>query len=59
MIRIAISANPFDAIAVTMPLGSVSDEPEGDAEGERFVWLESRFVDRLTALRGPARAIRT
>jgi len=35
MIRIAISQAAFDAIASTMPLGSVSYEQEADANGER------------------------
>jgi hypothetical protein len=36
-----------------MPLGSERYEPEPDANGERWIWLEPRFVDRLRALRGP------
>jgi hypothetical protein len=53
MIRISISAAAFEAIAATMPLGSVGYEHEPDAKGERQIWLEPRFVDRLCALRGP------
>jgi hypothetical protein len=36
MIRIAISQAAFDAIALTMPLGSVGYEAETDANGERL-----------------------
>jgi hypothetical protein len=53
MIRITITAAAFEAIAATMPLGSVGCEPEPDAKGERWIWLEPRLVDRLRALRGP------
>jgi hypothetical protein len=34
MVRIAISQAAFEAIAATLPLGSVSFEPEPDAKGE-------------------------
>jgi hypothetical protein len=53
MIRIAITAEAFAAIASTLPLGSTAFEPEISPKGERFVWLEPRFVDRLAAMRGP------
>ena len=53
MIRITITAAAFEAIAAIMPLGSVGYEREPDAKGERWIWLEPRFVDRLRALRGP------
>jgi hypothetical protein len=43
----------FEAIAATLPLGSVGYEAQTNAKGERLVWLESAVVDRLTALRGP------
>ena len=53
MIRISITAAAFEAIANTMPLGSVGVDPEPGTDGERQIWLEPRFVDRLRALRGP------
>jgi hypothetical protein len=34
-----------------MPLGSAGLEPEPDAKGEPQIWLQPRFVDRLTAAR--------
>jgi len=37
MIRIAISRAAFDAIASTMPLGSVAYEREANANDERYV----------------------
>ena len=39
MIRIAISQSAFDAIARTMPFGSVNFEAGVDDKGERFIWL--------------------
>ena len=53
MIRIAISRAAFDAIASTTPLGSVADQPEANADGERYVWLSPDVVERLKAMRGP------
>jgi hypothetical protein len=37
MIRIAISVEAFEAIARTLPLGSVALEPETSERGERYV----------------------
>jgi hypothetical protein len=53
MIRIAISVEAFEAIARTLPLGSVAVQPDYNERGERTVWLEPVAVDRLTAMRGP------
>jgi hypothetical protein len=53
MIRIAISQAAFDAIAATMPLGSVANEKEANANGERKIWLAAHIVNRLRSLRGP------
>ena len=53
MIRISITAAAFEAIAATLPFGSAGFEREPDAKGERQIWLEQRFVDRLCAMRGP------
>jgi hypothetical protein len=47
MIRIAITQAAFDAIAKTLPLGSVSFENKTNTRGERYVWLEPKVVDRL------------
>jgi hypothetical protein len=40
MIRIAISQAAFEAIARTLPFGSVSFENKIDENGERLIWLE-------------------
>jgi hypothetical protein len=53
MIRTAISQAAFDAIAATMPLGSVAYEKEAKANGERKIWLAAHVVNRLRSLRGP------
>jgi hypothetical protein len=52
VIRIAISEAAFDAIASTLPLGSVGFENEA-IEGERYVWLAPNVVNRLKAQRRP------
>ena len=53
MIRIAISAAAFDAIARTMPFGSVNYETGVDDKDERHIWLPRAVVDRLRYLRAP------
>jgi hypothetical protein len=50
MIRIA---EAFDAIAKTMPLGSVSFERHPADDGQRLIWLDARHVAKLKAMRGP------
>ena len=52
MIRIAITPAAFEAVAATLPLGSVGYENEVGERGERYVWLEPNVVNRLRALRG-------
>jgi hypothetical protein len=53
MIRIAISVEAFEAIARTMPLGTVGYEAEANERGERLIWIEDAMADRLSAMRGP------
>lgn len=53
MIRISITPAAFEAIAATLPLGSVGFEPKVDAQGQRLIWVEAAAVDRLTAMRRP------
>ncbi len=53
MIRIAITPAAYEAIAATLPLGSVGYERAPNATGERLIWLEAAVVERLTAMRGP------
>ena len=53
MVRIAISAEAFEAIAQTLPLGSVNYENAINEKGERYVWLDRKVVEHLRTLRGP------
>jgi hypothetical protein len=53
MVRIAITQAAFDAIAKTLPVGSVGYENATNEKGERLIWLEPSMVDRLRAMRGP------
>jgi hypothetical protein len=57
MIRIAISVEAFEAIARTLPLGSVGYENEVNERGERYVWLEPTVVNRLRAMRRGGREL--
>ena len=52
MIKIAISVEAFEAIARTLPLGSVGYETEPNERGLRYVWLDHAVVSRLRAMRG-------
>jgi hypothetical protein len=53
MIRIAISAEAFDATCATQPLGSVGYEDQTNERGEKLIWLDHGVVARLRAMRGP------
>jgi hypothetical protein len=53
VIKIAISAAAFDAIARTMPIGWVGFENELDANGDRLIWLPHDVLAKLRYLRGP------
>ena len=53
MIRIAITPAAFEAIAKTLPLGSVGSENQVNEKGERLIWLDPAVVNRLRAMRGP------
>ena len=53
MVRIAIPQAAFDAIAKTLPLGSIGYENAVNEKGERLIWLEPSMVDRLRSMRGP------
>jgi hypothetical protein len=53
VIRIAITPAAFEAIAATLPLGSVAVEPAVNERGEREIWLEEGVLNRLRLMRGP------
>lgn len=56
MIKIAISVEAFEAVARTLPLGTVSFENAVNERGERLIWLDRAVVDRLRSLRGPGKS---
>jgi hypothetical protein len=45
MIRNAITEAAFEAIAATLPLGSVGYENAANERGERYVWFAPNVVD--------------
>ena len=53
MIRIAISTEAFEAIARTLPHGSMSFENKTNERGEKLIWLDHAVVARLRAMSGP------
>lgn len=53
MIRIAITAEAFDAIAAMLASGNVLYEHERTAQGGYVVWLDESVVKNLERLRGP------
>ena len=53
MVRIAITAEAFEAIAATLPSGNVLYERERTAQGGYLVWLDESVVNNLESLRGP------
>jgi hypothetical protein len=54
VIRIAVSQAAFDAVADTLPLGSVMYEAELNARGERLIWIERLALNKLDGVRGPS-----
>ena len=52
MIRISITPAAFQAIAATLP-SSVGVEQNCAPNGDYFIWLDPRYVDRLREMRGP------
>jgi hypothetical protein len=48
MVRIAITAEAFETIAKTLPLGSVGYENATNEKGERLIWLELLLARQLT-----------
>ena len=52
MVRIAITVEAFEAIARTLPLGSVGYENATNERGERYVWLAPTADGGTPDLRG-------
>jgi hypothetical protein len=53
MIGIVVTAEAFEAVAATLPFGSIGFERDPDANGGRQIWLEPHVLDRLKAMRRP------
>ena len=51
MIRIAITEAAYEAIARTLALGTVACEPQPNENGERVIWIEERWLDKLNSIR--------
>jgi hypothetical protein len=52
VIRIAITAEAYAAIAETMPVGSVAAEPSLDERGRRLIWRSLYFHASRSERRG-------
>jgi hypothetical protein len=57
MIKIAITAAAYDAIARTLPLGSVGYEAEANERGKRLIWFEAALVDQDRSNAGAGREL--
>jgi hypothetical protein len=57
LIRISITSAAFDAIAATLPLGSVDYEPQRTAQDGYFIWIERSWLNKLEALRQPGEGL--
>jgi hypothetical protein len=49
MIRVAITVEAFEAIARTLPFGSMSFENKTNERGEKLIWLDHAVVARARA----------
>jgi hypothetical protein len=56
VVRIAISVEAFEAIARTMPVGTVGFDNATNERGKRLIWLPPAVVDRCASCTVPARA---
>jgi hypothetical protein len=52
MIRITVSVAAYAALATAFPSG-LGVKQERAPNGDYYVWLDRRFVDRLRAMREP------
>ncbi len=53
MIRLAITRAAFNALAASLPFGSMNFENEVSENDEIHVWPARSVVDRFKAMRGP------
>jgi hypothetical protein len=47
MIGISITSAAFDAIAASLPLGSVSYEPQRTAQDDYFIWIVRSWAKQV------------
>ena len=52
MLRITITPAAYEAIAATLP-SNMGVEQNCAPNGDYFIWLDPKYVDRLRAMRGP------
>jgi hypothetical protein len=52
--RQALAAARHEALVATLPLATVAYEPEPNAKGERLIWLEEIWLNKLDAMRQPS-----
>jgi hypothetical protein len=48
----------YEALAAALPLGNGGYEAARTEKGERWIWLEERWLDKLKAMRGPDESYR-
>jgi hypothetical protein len=53
VISISVSVAAFEAVAATLPLGSVGFERDATGGGDYLIRLEPHVLDRLRAMRRP------
>ena len=51
MIRIAITAEAYEAIERTLALGTVACEPQPNENGEHAIWNQERWLVKLNSIR--------
>jgi hypothetical protein len=54
VIKIAISVEAFQAIAESLPFGSVAVEPERAPDGRVEIWVAPNVLAKLKMLRRPS-----
>jgi hypothetical protein len=54
VIKIAISAEAYNAIAEALPVGTVAVEPERLPDGRVEIWLAPNILAKLKMLRRPS-----
>ncbi len=53
MIRISITAAAFEAIADSLPIGTIAAKPQHSDQGKVFIWIGRQWRDQLDRIRRP------